>query len=327
MPGDLEDVNDRIKCPRVHSQYLPEASDVPHYAFTTSLIKMLAVRVKGGAQNALEDIDEIMVLCRELLTLDTPRGHLTCAFEALTQAVLDNFSHGKQLQCLDEAIACVGDALKSWPGSHLLSFEHAQLLVVRFLGRQMDGDHEDAKAVLDSIRAPPNTLLHYQIPSLFSALEAAHSIVYSDPESWERAVSHCHSFLDNCCAFAELPFHPVITELLANHAKRASEHFSPPQGAQAVYSKVYSEVDRLPYSTQLGTFGDGADMVFRRQWNTVFENFTPQAGPQLVQGPGAKKVPQRSRAFLPHQDFSNERYDRHIGHQVQSKTPCDDSCH
>ena len=315
IPGDLEDVNDRIKCLRSHSQYPLEVSDVPHYTFTTSLIKMLAARVKKGAQNALEDIDEIMVLCRELLSSDTPRGHLTSAFEVLTQAVLDNVSHGKQLQCLDQAIACVGEALKSWPGSHLLSFEHAQLLVVRFLRRQMDGDYEDAKAVLDSIRAPPNTLLYYQIPSLSSALEAAHSVVYSDPESWEGEVSHCLSFLDNCRAFAELPFHPVITELLANHAKRISEHFSPPRGTQA----VNLEVDCLPYSTQLGTFGDRADMVFRRQWNTVFENL---AWPQLVQVPGTKKVSQRSCAFLPHQDSSKGRYD----HQVQSKT-CDDSCH
>lgn len=316
IPENLEDVNDRIKCLRSHSQYPLEASDVPHYTFTTYLIKMLAARVKKGAQNALEDIDEIMVLCRELLGSDTPRGHLTSAFEVLTQAVLDNVSHGKQIQCLDQAIACVGEALKSWPGSHLLSFEHAQLLVVRFLRRQTDGDYEDAKAVLDSIRAPPNTLLYYQIPSLSSALKAAHSVVYSDPESWEGAVSHCLSFLDNCRAFAELPFHPVITELLANHAKRVSEHFSPPRGTQA----VNLEVDCLPYSTQLGTFGDRADMVFQRQWNTVFENL---AWPQLVQVPGTKKVSQRSCAFLPHQDSSKGRYD----HQVQSKTPCDDSCH
>jgi hypothetical protein len=52
---------------------------------------MLAKSVKGDhdARNALEVINEIVVLCRKLLTSDTSRVHL---ISALTQAVLDLFA-------------------------------------------------------------------------------------------------------------------------------------------------------------------------------------------------------------------------------------------
>jgi hypothetical protein len=46
-----------------------------------------------------------------------------------------------------------------------------------------------------------------------------------------------------------------MTELLASHAEQVSNHFVLPQGAQA----AHSEDDRLPFSVQLGTFGDEVD--------------------------------------------------------------------
>ena len=258
-PVDPEDVNATIKRLLNLSQHPHEVFEASHQAVTTSLIGMLAARVKGEAQNALEDIDEIVVFCRELLTLDTPRGHLNSAFGALTRMVLDDkFSRGKQSACLDQAIRCVKDALNACPP---LSLELANLLVVRFLTLNIDDDYQEAKAVLQDIthphppshRAPPEPY-QIQASALTAALEVARSIVYSKLKDWEGAASRCHSFLQHCTLFGD-PLHPVITELLASHAEQASEHFGTLQRTAA----AHSEVDHLPFSTQLGTCGNGAN--------------------------------------------------------------------
>jgi hypothetical protein len=236
---DVEDVNNTIECLRNISRQTPGASDAPeaapHHAVITYLIKILAVRVKqeASAQDALKDIDEIIVLCRELLTSDTPRGHLTGAFEALTQAVLDNFFYRKESQRLDQAIRCLKDALIACPTSfYHPSLELANLLVVRFLALQVDEDYQEAKAVLYKITQPPTPRAPsdshpIQVSALSAALGLARSIVYSYLEDdWEGKVSRCRSFLEHCALFGD-PLHPVITELLSNHAEGSSKHFGP----------------------------------------------------------------------------------------------------
>ena len=164
------------------------------------------------------------------------------------------FSFGKQSQCLDDAITCFEDGLNLLPGFHLLAFEHAQLLFVRFLTLQKDEDYKDAKATLDRIPSPREDMISFQITSLSSALGLARSVIYSNPDDWERAVSRCRSFIMNFSDFHEPLFHPTISKLLAKLVERVSEHFTPPQGAQ-----VHLEVDHLPFFAPLGTFRDTVD--------------------------------------------------------------------
>jgi hypothetical protein len=208
------------------------------------------------------NIDEIVVVCRKLLISETPQGHITRALEALTQAVLDRYSRSQQPQCLDKIIGCLRDALKTCSCKFQrvsLQPELAKLLVARFLALRVDDDYEEAKKVLDVITPP---CFHQAIPdeyqiqasTLTTALGLARSVVYSNIDDWEGAVSRCSSFLDNCSLFGD-PLHPVITDLLASHAERVSKHFGPLQGTQA----ARLEVDMLS-SAQLGTFSDGIDV-------------------------------------------------------------------
>jgi hypothetical protein len=267
MKQNFEDVDSTLKNHR-DSQHSHEASEAPRHACTLSLIEMLSVRSKGDAadaRNALEDINEIVALCGKLLTLDTPQAHLISAFEALTQAVLDDSSRGKKSRCLDQAIGCLRGALNvSPPGFHHLSLNLANLLIVRFLTFETDDDYQEANTVLHNITvithslpAPPRVSPDpYQIHALMltSALGLARSIIYSNLGDWEGAVSRCRSFLEHCPLFGD-PLHSSITELLASHAERVSRHFAPPQAIQA----PNSEIDHLPFHLQLGTFGDGSD--------------------------------------------------------------------
>ena len=269
MKQNFEDVNSTLKNHH-DSQHSHEASEAPLHALACTLSpnEMLAARSNGDARNALEDINEIVALCGKLLTLDTPPARLIKAFEALTQAVLDDSSRGKKSKCLDQAIGCLRGALDvspvSPPGFHHLSLNLAKLLIVRFLTFETDDDYQEAKKVLHNItvitqslpgppRVPPDP---YQIHAsmLTSALGLARSIIYSNLGDWEGAVSCCRSFLEHCPLFGD-PLHSSITELLASRAERVSRHFSPPPAIQA----PNSDIDHLPFYSQLGTFGDGSN--------------------------------------------------------------------
>jgi hypothetical protein len=255
-----EDVDSKIKYLRdLYDQPL-DSLNLPHHEVTTSLVKLLAVRTNGEAGYALEDIDEIVALCRRLLTMDTPPDLLTSAFQALTRAVLDELHRDRRIQPLDQAIECVKEALKTCAsGWRQVSLDLANLLAARFLTLHTDDDYQEAKAVLQNITTslPPGDFpgsYHIQASALITAIGLAQSIVYPNVEDFDEASSRCRSFLDSCSHFGD-PLHPVIAELLASHAERGSGHFEPLQGSQAQHSNI----SNLPLSLQLGSFGDGVN--------------------------------------------------------------------
>jgi hypothetical protein len=171
------------------------------------------------------------------------------------RAVLDAYSRDRQIQPLDQSIGCLEEAVKtSSPDNHQPSFDLANLLAVRFFVHHVDNDYEEAKKLLDSITfsCSPGDPYRFQASALTTALKYARSIMNSNLEDSERAVSLCRSFLNNSLSFGD-PLHPVITELLTSHVERASKHFGSLQGAQATH---------LPFSTQSGIFGDV-------EWGTV----------------------------------------------------------
>jgi hypothetical protein len=218
---------------------------------------MLATRVEGEAGNAMEDINEIVVLCRRLLTSDTPPDSLISAFQAMTQAVLDELYRSRQIKSLDQAIECVRNALGTCAsGLRQVSLDLANLLAARFLTLHIEDDYQEAKAVLDSItvsRSPGDLSGSYHIraSSLVAAIGLARSIVNANPEDFEGAISRCRAFLDHSLSFGD-PLHPVITELLTSHAERGSKHT---KGAEAPHLKI----DLLPFYAQFDTFRDGID--------------------------------------------------------------------
>ena len=255
--GKEDDANSKIKYLRnLHGLHL-EALNDPHHEITSSLVDTLAERVKGEAGHALEDINEIVALCQGLLTSDAPPDFLISAFQALTRAVLDDFSRGKQSRCLDQAIGCLRGALNACPpGFHHLSLNLSNLLVVRFLMFRIDDDYREAKTVLHNVTHSPSSralpdAYQIQASTLTSALVLARSLVHSSLGDREGAVSRCRSFLEHLSLFGD-PLHPVITDLLASSLENASKHTDLPQSAQATHLEVHS----LPFSVHLDTFGN-----------------------------------------------------------------------
>jgi CHAT domain len=237
---------------------------------------MLAARVKANVGDALEDINEMVILCRGFAPGTSP-GYLTSSLQALTGAVLDAYSRGKQIQGLDQAIECIREALKTCPpGSHQVrvTFDLANLLAVRFLVHHVDNNYEEAKVLLDPLTAipspgnPPCSYRH-QASALKAALGYARPIVNPNHGNIEGSIPCCRSFLDHCSLFGN-PLHPVITELLAKHAEKRFQQLQPPQGAQIAHSNVA----HLPSFLQLYPFGGGneSDIVKAVPSLTVVES-------------------------------------------------------
>ncbi|KAF8495542.1 hypothetical protein F5888DRAFT_1711801, partial [Russula emetica] len=256
--GELGDVNPIIEHLRNLREYLLEAYSVPHHAVTTSLVDMLAARVKANIGDALEDISEMVILCRGFASGTSP-GYLTSSLQALTGAVLNAYAHGKQIQGLDQAIECLRETLKTCsPGSHQVrvSFDLANLLAVRFLVHLVDNNYEEAKVLLDPLTSSPSPgyppcSYRHQASALKAALGHARSIVNPNHGNIEGSIPRCRSFLDHCSLFGN-PLHPVITELLAKHAEKRFKQSQPPQGAQMAHSNVA----HLPSFLQLYPFGE-----------------------------------------------------------------------
>jgi hypothetical protein len=215
---------------------------------------MLALRVKGEAGDAVEDIDEILFFCRGI-TSGTSPGYLTSALQALARAVLDAYSRGDQIQSLDGAIGCFRESLKTCsPGSHQVTLDLAKLLAFRFLVRHSDHDHDEAKELLDGITTScspdgPPCICRFQAPALILGIGYARSIANSNLEDSEWAVSRCRSFLEQCTLFGD-PLHPAITALLASHAECGSKHIGPLQGAQAAANGSIIVPAHLPSSEE-----------------------------------------------------------------------------
>jgi hypothetical protein len=247
----LEDANSAIK----HLRHLLEKplDDVNvRHPVITSLIEMLAKRVnlKGDA-SALEDTYEIMDLCSKTPnSQDTSTPCTDGAFKALTSAV------GQSIERLRET--CPPGTGSS---SRADSFNLANVLVVRFLTSQNDDDYEEATQVLHTLtitdpRAPWDRKAEYHIEasSLTRALGIAQSILFSNPENSEDAITRCLSFIDQSSDFCD-PVHPLVIHLLRRHATRLSEHLGHRQGTTEARSGV--DHARLSLWPRLGLVGGG----------------------------------------------------------------------
>jgi CHAT domain-containing protein len=229
---------------------------------------MLASRVKGESGDAVEDINEILFFCCGLTSGESgtsphppPPGYLTSALKALTRAVLDVYSRGKQIQSFDDVTGCLREALKTCsPDFHQVPLDLANLLAVRFLVHHVDDDYEEAKVLLDRITFSLFPEDHpcscrIQATALIAVLGHARLIANSNPEISKRAASGCRLFLDHRTLFGD-PLHPAISVLLISYVERRSNHIGPTQIAQAALSGM----DPLTASTlPVGTFGDGVN--------------------------------------------------------------------
>ncbi|KAI9443714.1 CHAT domain-containing protein [Lactarius psammicola] len=194
-----------IKCSINFHRYLrrlpPDSFDVPRIYLTTSLIQALAAQVESEAGDGTQSIDEMVVLCRELLTSEISAGFPTAAFTSLNDAVNTEFDRGISIQLLNKVVECLRDAVKVCPpGSYNVLYALADVLYTRFLETHSSDDYDEATVLLERILDPNHSgecpaSTRVLASSLSTLLAFTRSTIFKTPESSEVAISHLRASL------------------------------------------------------------------------------------------------------------------------------------
>ena len=176
---------------------------VPRNLVTTSLVKGLDIQVKVGNEDGTQNIKEMVVLCRELLTSDFSANFPSDAFLSLNLATYAEFNRGLPIESLDEVIECLRGAVKGCPpNTYRVFIALAEQLYFRFTVTHSLGDYEEAMALLENILDPnrpgefPDSIR--PIVSILAAkLAFIRCVYFPNPEYSEVAISHLRTELSS----------------------------------------------------------------------------------------------------------------------------------
>ncbi|KAH9164568.1 hypothetical protein EDB89DRAFT_409548 [Lactarius sanguifluus] len=147
----LDDVRCAVEYLR-YLQALPLEFDVLRNKVTESLVEALYFHVRLGTQDPRRNIEEMLVLFRELLASDISTDFPTAAFTSLCLVIQTEPFRGRHGPLLDDVIRCLRDAVKACPPHSHLHQVHltlADALHHRFAMTHSRDDYEDARALFE----------------------------------------------------------------------------------------------------------------------------------------------------------------------------------
>jgi hypothetical protein len=177
QPGDLKYSIEYFR--HLRNSDLPlETLGVRPNDVTMRLVRALGARVELEAGSATQNIGEMVILCRELLTSDISGDHLAGSIVSLRDAVLSapTITLGKTL---DQVVEYMKEAIEMCPpGCQRASIQLAETLSVRFIQDKSIEIFQEAMVLFDDIIPLKETggiqtgFLHYSGPQ---------SLLISDP--------------------------------------------------------------------------------------------------------------------------------------------------
>ncbi|KAH9055417.1 hypothetical protein EDB87DRAFT_1834239 [Lactarius vividus] len=220
-----EDVKYAIKYLR-YLRGLPVPLDslgLPGNILTRSLIKALAVQVKLGSGDGTRNIEEMVVLFRELLTTDISTDDFAFAFPPLYEALDTEFNRGP-VHSLDEIIEYLRDAVKmSLPDSYHVPLALAHTLNFRWMQSHLIDDNEEAVVLLEKLLntnqpgAVPDSIRR-QASSLAVGLELDRLTMFENPLDSEVTIPRLRALLNS--SFVDEKLRLEITDTLAELARQ-----------------------------------------------------------------------------------------------------------
>lgn len=252
-----EDVNHLIEYFR-HLRRLPlDAFDISLSEVSRSLVQVLASRMNLEAEDSTRDVEEMVALCRELLTSGVSTSYPTSTIMALHGAVLTKFCRGEPVQPLEEVIVCLREASKMYPpgpDTPVVSFALASSLAIQFLTTHSTNDYEESTALLDDVVTSPylgdnTSWMQDCAAGLVTLLALLRSTLYENPEYSEQAISRCRTMLNSSLGDS---FRPTFTKALEDHAEERLKHFGLTDGLHEARFRV-SEVMGVSSSQHQGT--------------------------------------------------------------------------
>ncbi|KAF8270142.1 CHAT domain-containing protein [Lactarius quietus] len=254
-----------------------ESLDIPRNDVTKFLIRQLASQVKLKAGDGTQKIEEMLVLCCELLPSKVSADFPADAFMFLSEAAATKYIRGRSVQLLNKVIECLRDAVEVCPpGSHRVSLGLAKVLCTRASETHSNGDYEDAMALLERIVDPdqpeecPDSI-RIAASALASSLAFLRSSIFPNPEYTEVAISHQRAILNSPNLDEKFRF--STTEALAS---RARERFT-----QYRLSESLEEANS--YVSQVVDFSSSQSLGFLAETDAVQEAYNSTAIQQKIQ--------------------------------------------
>jgi tetratricopeptide (TPR) repeat protein len=254
-----------------------ESHDIPRKDVTTSLIQQLATQVKLKAKYGIQNIEEMVVLCRELLPSTISTDFPADAFMFLSDTATLSSIRRRSVQLLNKVIECLRDAVEVRPpGTHRVLLGLANVLCIRACATQSDDHFEDAMALLERI-ADPNQYegcpdsIRGAASALASSLSFLRSSIFPNPEYSEVAISHQRAILSSSSINEEFRF--STTEALATRARERFTKYGLSEGLEEANSYVSQVVD----------FSSSRGLGYLSDTDTVHEAYTTTAIQQKIQ--------------------------------------------
>ncbi|KAI0255206.1 CHAT domain-containing protein [Lactifluus subvellereus] len=220
QPDDTKDCIERLR--NLRDQPL-DAFDVTRDQVTSSLVEVLGIQVELESGNVMQDIEEMAILCHELLASNIPESSLMAPLMALVKAVRTKYSELGEPRA--QVIECLQEANKRLPDFHRLSFALAISFTRRFYVTNSIDDYEKAMATLDGIMTSTSHSTSHpsqdiRIPTLttITALAWARAANFGKPEYLEEASNRLRTYLDK--ASLDDPHRHQISMALEQLAER-----------------------------------------------------------------------------------------------------------
>ncbi|KAI0293145.1 CHAT domain-containing protein [Multifurca ochricompacta] len=233
--------------------------EVSHEVVTKLLVQALAIQVELEADGT-GDIEEMVILCQELLTCHSSANYPADTFTTFVHAILWKYFQGKQVEPLDGVIQCLQDALKILPpGSHRVLLGLAASLLIRYIKNYSNDDYEEAMTLLESIIAS-SPLRDDQIrASVFAAtLACIRAELYPNPEYLEEAISRCRTLFGSSSLDNDLRH--LFTHVMASLAEKRFENFGLTEALQEARSYT-SEAVSLALSPSAHVISQEIDKI------------------------------------------------------------------
>jgi len=217
-PGDSKDCLRYFRYLRDQSL---ETSDITKDRITTAFTGALANEVQMESIDPTRNIEEMAILCRELLRSDASDGLLLSAAGALVRAIDDKpFSIDRPPP--DQVIECLREANIRFPDSDRVSLCLLFSLFQRFVATLSHTDYEDAMSIVDGPFARPEAVEWASFIAV--ALARMRLYIYSNPENLEETMFRIRTHL--MTASSEDPLHQETTRMLEKLEKERFDAFS-----------------------------------------------------------------------------------------------------
>ena len=180
----------------------PEVFGIPLNELKINLVRALRTQVEIGLGNGRQDIEEMAVLCHELLKTDMSMTSITSLIMNLVEVIkAQRGSLNEPPETSDKVIECLREASILLPDSHDVSLALAWSFFHRFRITHSDDDYEEATTILDKVARIPGlpgdklTQNQVQALKLVTTLAQARFLLFKRPEYLEEGIHRTRTLL------------------------------------------------------------------------------------------------------------------------------------